>query len=198
MAELLSGVAHVHVLSHEVDFDRFRVVAPAEARSSLGLDPSRKYVLFAASPDIAVKNFPLARDAVAAAQVADPSIELLVVDRAPQEQLALYFNAVDALVFTSFQEGSPNVIKQAMACGLPIVSTDVGDVTEVIGDTNGCEIVSRDVAAVAGALRRVLAWGGRTDGRSRVEHLRGDRVATRLASIYEDVASRRKHDRAAA
>ena len=52
-----------------------------------------------------------------------------------QDQLVKYYNSVDCLILTSFHEGSPNVIKEAMACNLPIVSTKVGDVEEIINKT---------------------------------------------------------------
>lgn len=189
MAERLAGVGGVHVVPHEVDLDRFRPIDREEARAELGLREDRRYVLFAASPDIPVKRFPLARDAVERVRRQWPDVELLVVHREPQERFPLYLNACDALVLTSFQEGSPNVVKQAMACGLPVVATDVGDVAEIVGETPGCAVVRADEGAVADALVNVLAEPRRTDGRARVAHLGCDAVAAQVLSVYESVIS---------
>jgi glycosyltransferase involved in cell wall biosynthesis len=190
MAALLRRHPRVHVIPHEVDLDLFRPTGRDEARRLLGLDLDRRYVLFASSPDIAVKRFPLAAEAVEILRGRDPSIELLVVFKETQERLSLYMNASDALVFPSYQEGSPNIVKQAMACNLPIVATDVGDVTEVIADTEGCFVVDPDAHAFADRLQAVLRSRMRTHGRERVCHLDGPLVAGRIRDLYSDVIGR--------
>ena len=69
-----------------------------------------------------------------------PDAEMVVVHQDPQQRLALYMSGCDVLAFPSRQEGSPNIIKQAMACNLPIVATPVGDIPELIGGTEGCHV----------------------------------------------------------
>jgi teichuronic acid biosynthesis glycosyltransferase TuaC len=138
MAARLDPGTPVHVAPHEIDFDTFRAVPRDQARRELGLEPARPYLLFAAHPATQVKRYSFARQVHEALRTVVPGAELLVAYREPQRRLALYMNACDALLFTSFQEGSPNVVKQAMACNLPVVSTDVGDVRQVIGNTRGC------------------------------------------------------------
>ncbi|MCU1378810.1 MAG: hypothetical protein JWN29_1793 [Acidimicrobiales bacterium] len=192
MAERLDGVDGVHVIPHEVDLDLFRPLDHAEARAELGLRDDRRYVLFAASPDIAVKRFQLASNAVARIHREWPDVELLVVHNEPQARVPLYLNACDALVLSSYQEGSPNVVKQAMACNLPVVATNVGDVAEVVGHTPGCAVVAGDEVAIAGALRDILADPHRTEGRSRVSHLGCDAVAARVLEVYEAVTTTRR------
>ena len=181
----------VHVIPHEVDLDVFRPLDRREARAALGLDPTKRYVLFAAPPHIPVKRFPLARDAVERLRERDSSVELLVVYRESQERLALHMNACDALVFPSFQEGSPNIVKQALACNLPIVATDVGDVRELFGDTPGCVLSEPDAEAFAQRLEEMLARRERTQGRERVRHLDAPRVANRVTHVYERVLEAR-------
>jgi glycosyltransferase involved in cell wall biosynthesis len=185
----------VCVIPHEVQLDRFRPISREHARAALGLDPARKYLLFAADPSLAVKRFPLAREAAAVLWREDSSVELLVVYREPQDRLTLYMNACDALVFPSFQEGSPNIVKQAMACNLPIVATDVGDIREILGATVGCHICRPDAVEFAEKLRGILHSRQRTNGRERVRHLAGPIVARQLLQVYEQTLAARRTGR---
>ena len=182
----------VHIIPHEIDFDVFQPVEKEKARALLSLDLHKKYLLFAANPKIPVKRFPLAQAVAEELQKQDPSVELLAIYKETQDRLALFMSACDALIFTSYQEGSPNVVKQAMACNLPIVSTDVGDVRDVIGSTKGCYVCKPDVKEFAECLAGALSRGERTQGREKVRHLSGPAVAQRVIAVYEQVLSRRK------
>src|SRR5437588_8019044 len=192
MAALLNNAPNVFVISCEIDLNTFRPVEKNQARAALGLNQDRKYLLIAANPHIAVKRFPLAQAVAEELKRRDGSTELLVVYKEPQDRLALFMSACDALIFTSYQEGSPNVVKQAMACNLPIVSTDVGDVRDVIGATKGCYVCKPDVRQFADCLVDVLRRGVRTQGREKVKQLPGPAVAQRVIEVYEQVLSKRK------
>lgn len=194
MAALLKNQPNVFVVSCEIDLDRFLPVQKNQARAALGLAQDKKYLLFAANPQVAVKRFPLAQAVAEELRRRDASTELLVVCKEPQDRLVLYMSACDALEFTSFQEGSPNIIKQAMACNLPIVSTDVGDVREVIAGTKGCYVCDPDVGAFVARLEPILADGQRTNGRAKVQHLAGPSVARKIIGVYERVLGRQAHE----
>jgi teichuronic acid biosynthesis glycosyltransferase TuaC len=187
MARVLNLETRTHVIPYPIDMETFRLTDRDEARAALGLDRNKKYLLFAANPQIAVKRFPLAKAAADELTKRDPSIELLVVHKEPQERLALFLNACDALVFSSYQEGSPNVVKQAMACNIPIVATDVGDVREVMGNTKGCYICKPEVEDFAKRLSDVLSHRQRTQGREQVQYLAGPSIARKIISVYEHV-----------
>jgi len=94
-------------------------------------------------------------------------------------------------VLVSEAEGSPMVIKEAMACNLPIVAGDMGDIREVIGDTPGCFLCDKSVEGTAAAIADALEFGGRTDGRRRVQHLSLANSARRVRGVYENVLRKR-------
>jgi teichuronic acid biosynthesis glycosyltransferase TuaC len=182
----------VFVIPHEVEFEIFHPTERMQARIMLGLSADKKYLLFAANPQIPVKRFPLAKAVAEWLARRDPSIELLVVSRETQERLALYMSACDALVFPSYQEGSPNIVKQAMACNLPIVATDVGDVRQVIGKTKWCYVCNPTVTEFAARVSEILSPPRRTDGRDRIRHLDSSTVSERIIEVYERVLRNRE------
>ena len=75
----------------------------------------------------------------------------------PQEELAVYYGAADALVLASSREGWPNVLLEAMACGTPVVSTRVGGTPEIVAAQEaGVLIAERSAQGVADGVRRLL------------------------------------------
>src|SRR6202048_585526 len=185
--------SNVYVIPHEVDFKVFQPTEREQARAVLGLKPYKKYLLFAANPEVGVKRFPLAKAVAECLAIQDPPVELLVVAKETQQRLALYMSACDALIFPSYQEGSPNIVKQAMACNLPIVSTDVGDVRQVIGSTKDCYVCNPTVPEFAARISEILVHRRRTDGREHIRHLESSSVAQKVIEVYEGVL--RNHDR---
>lgn len=119
-------------------------------------------------------------------------IELIAVYGKTPEEVCTYMNAADCLLLTSVSEGSPNVIKEAMACNCPIVTTEVGDVNERLANLEGCFVVqSQESRAksqdVAEAIEKALAFGKRTEGRKRIlkDRLEISQIAQRIKELYE-------------
>lgn len=81
------------------------------------------------------------------------------------------------------------VIKEALACNLPIVSTDVGDVAETIRGVEGCYLVQPDPENVADKLFEVLNWRRRTNGRDRIKRLSSDSIAWRIIAVYNELCA---------
>ena len=129
-------------------------------------------------------------EAVTSAQTANISIKLIELKGYNRDQVnALMYNC-DALLMTSKSEGSPQVIKEAMACGCPIVSVDVGDVAERTSGVEGCYIVrTREPKDIAEALLKAVAFEGKTNGRERIIDmgLSNEQVAGRLIAIYQSL-----------
>ncbi len=163
------------------------------------LDKEVKYVLFAGAFDNAVKDPELAKSVIAVynsslansqSPIANRPIELIELKGYNRNQVTALMYNCDALLMTSKTEGSPQVVKEAMACGCPIVSVDVGDVAERTSGLEGCYVVtSREPKDIAEALQKALAFNGRTNGRERIIEmgLSNEQVAKRLESIYENV-----------
>lgn len=157
-----------------------------EARKMLGWNTDAKKVLFAGAFDNTVKDPELAKRAVALLDETE-LIELKGYSRKEVNQLMC---AANCLLMTSKTEGSPQVIKEAMACGCPIVSVDVGDVAERTTGIDGCYIVSsRESEELASALTKALVFKGKTHGRERIIELglTNEQVACRIMKIYEDI-----------
>ncbi len=146
-----------------VTLETFTPRTKEQAREALGWDTNAKKVLFAGAFANRVKNAPLAQEAIRLL----PEVELVELSGYTREQVANLFYAADVLLMTSFTEGSPQVIKEAMACGCPIVSVDVGDVAERTAGLEGCYITSREPKEIALAVRKALE-SNRTQGRERL------------------------------
>ena len=181
------GLAQAEVIPNGVDIGLFKPALREEARERLGFPLSGKLVLFGSSADRPEKNAGLARKAVAALN--DPQVELRYLSGIPHNEVPDYLNASDVMLLTSKWEGSPNVVKEAMACNCPVVSTDVGDVRWLTGETKGCFITSFDAEDIAEKLRTALDFNARTEGRERIIKLGMDSpsVAERIRTIYERV-----------
>ena len=175
------------VLSDGINFKKFFPVERQQARNALGWPEDKKIVLFAANPARPVKNFALAEKTVELLR--DEQVLLKSFVNVPDELINYYYNAADVLLMTSLHEGSPNVVKEAMACNLPIISTDVGDVREVIAGATRCSICPPDAETLASALAVTLDGGLRTDGRKRVCHLELSAVTQQMIRLYEGVLS---------
>ena len=192
MANALPG-ARLTVVEQGVNFNAFRPIPQAEARQALGLNPdlNHRYILFCANPALPVKGWPVAEAAVKLMQANGAPVELIPVTGVPHDTVIHYMNACDVLVLPSFWEGGPYVVKEAMACNLPIVATNVGDVAVVTGKTLGCFIAERTPEDFADKLWRSLHGPRRTTGRQDIAHLSRENATARVIAVYEDVLRRR-------
>ena len=172
-----------------IDLTDLQLTKKNEARRRMNLSENRKYILFAGAFDNVVKNAPLAKEAVALLQ--DDNVELLELKGYSREEVTLLMCAADAFLMTSFTEGSPQVIKEAMACGCPIVSTDVGDVWERTKGIEGCYVTnSCSPEELVDLLKKALAFCKKTNGREKInaDGLDNRCVAEKLMGIYKRIA----------
>ena len=175
-----------------IDFDLFKPIPKEQVREELGLPQDKKLILWVGEFTRPEKRFDIVQEAVALAKQKDPTIDFLLVAGKSHHDIPKYMNAGDVLLLTSDAEGSPMVIKEAMACSIPIVSVPVGDVAEVIGGTDGCYLSTQDPADVAEKLQLALNYGKRTNGRENTGHLELSQIAKRIVSQYQEVLSRKR------
>jgi glycosyltransferase involved in cell wall biosynthesis len=179
--------APIHIIPSGLDLNLFRPIPRDVARRQLGLDPNEHLALFVGRPYEVRKRPDLARAAVEIVNRRLPT-RLIIAWNIPHGTIPVYMSACDALLMTSSQEGSPNVVKEALACNLPVVSVQVGDVPERLRDIEGCEVTADDrPETVAAALERVLRRGQRVDGRPAVESLAEPLLTQRVIDIYRSV-----------
>jgi teichuronic acid biosynthesis glycosyltransferase TuaC len=179
--------ARNRVIPNGVDLERFRPVPREEARRALGWAAEDPVVLFVGDPGLAVKNFALAQATVERARATLPAIRLHVLCGAAPAVVPLAMSAADALLVTSRAEGSPNVVKEAMASALPVVSTPVGDVQERLRGVAGGYLSQPQPDLLASALVLALRSGRAPESRQAVSMLGLSAVARRVLEVYEAV-----------
>lgn len=176
------GLTNVFVIPNGVNTEVFNSMDKRVCQKQLGWDYDKKHILFAANPSRTEKNYILAKKAFSILN--KENIELHSLNDVSPKQMPLWMNSADVVLLVSLREGSPNVIKEAMACNRPIVSTDVGDVKEVIGNTKGCYLTSFDPRDIADKINMALAFGERTNGVENIKHLESIVVAKKIINIY--------------
>jgi len=180
----------VSTIPNGVDIVKFNIQDKEKCRNELGLTLDKRIILFPADPSNKVKNFSLLQSALSAI---DSSLyELVSFDGGdfPHDKVPMYLNAADLVVCTSIHEGSPNVIKEAMACNCTIYSTDVGDVEQLLEDVRRSKILSYNVADWSNAIGEFLSESA-LDSNSREElerkNLDEASIALRILKVYESV-----------
>ena len=172
------------VLPSGADLRRFEPLDPGEARRRLGLRVDGRYLLFPADPARPVKRPDRAR------QVAElAGAELLTLGGVDPEEVALRVNAAAAVLITSDNEGFALAAVEALACGVPVISTPVGVVPHLAGGLENCLVAPFEAEAFAAAARRLLDGPAvRIEARRRSIPFGAERTAERVLAAYRDVA----------
>ena len=170
------------IIPCQVNLDIFYPVDKDVARKELNLLPGKRYVLFSSSFLTPIKNYPLAKQAC----LHFDNLELIELTGFSRHEVNLLLNACDLALITSYNEGSNQFLKEAMACNKPIVSTKVGDSTLIFGNTDGCYITKPDPEDVINNIKKALDFG-QTNGRNRIIELGldSDTISRRVLEVYK-------------
>jgi len=175
------------VIPNGIDFNLFVPGQQGEARKKLGWNLANPIAIINAGDDAKRKGIDLAQAAMKFVRTHLPNAELIVISNVDPARMPLFYQAADVALCCSMAEGSPNMVKEALACNLPVVSTPVGDVSERLAGVYPSCIASRDPMEFGEAIVNILRTGQRSNGRERVIHLSLDQAASQILTIYRSV-----------
>jgi glycosyltransferase involved in cell wall biosynthesis len=170
------------IIPCQVNLDTFYPVDKGDARKYFKLSILKRYVLFSSSFRTPIKNSPLAKEAC----LNFDNLELIELNGYSRHEVNLLLNACDLALITSYNEGSNQFLKEAMACNRPVVSTKVGDTSFIFGNTEGCYITRTEASDVTINIKKALDFG-QTTGRNRIIELGLDSetISKRVLEVYK-------------
>src|SRR6185437_15464281 len=183
---------HAVVVPSGINLALFRPMDQERARRALGWNVSERVVLFNAGMAPALKGWDLLQHALKVARELIGPIRLVVLrGDTPPDQVPIYLNSSDCLVLASHSEGSPNIVKEALACNLPVVAVDVGDVAERLRIVTPSRIVCRNGAEMGQAIAEIISLKSRSNGREKILNLSEDCLSRKVIDVY---TSALRHD----
>lgn len=180
--------SRIQVIPCGIDLELFKPLDRKHCREQLGWDQDAFHVLFQATGD-PVKRPELASAAVERLRESGVKIELHYLRGVEYDQVPVWLNASDALLVTSHHEGSPTIVKESLACNLPIVSVPVGDIPRMIQGVEGCYLSPPDALELAASLQKVRMYTARIAGGARAHDISADHCAGRLVQFYKQVVN---------
>lgn len=175
------------VIPFGVNTDIFTPQPIHQARADLDLSQNKKLILFPWDPQRTEKRFSLVEETLNILRTANPEVEVIPIHGKPRQIIASYMNACDVLILTSIYEGSPVAVREAMACNLPIVSVDVGDVAGIISETSACFIVDRDPEDIANKIQQIFDMQQRSNGVEKAQKLNSQWSSKQVLEIYQEL-----------
>jgi len=180
-----------------IDLNRFVPIDKKEARALLGFpDNKEKWVLFnAVDLSVPVKRFALAKEVFELANQRLKNLRLRIATNLPHSELPLFTAACDVILCTSEAEGWPNCVKEALACNVPFVSTDVSDLRDIANQEITCRVCPADPVALADNICDVVSLPQPATLRKHVTFMSLDALSKQLVQIYESVLNGFKKNR---
>ncbi len=176
-----------HVIPNGVDLDRFKPMSQDACREHLGWEWGTHNVLFAGSASNRWKRPGLAEAATAELRGRGVRVRLRMMSGLPHDQVPTWLNASDLMLLTSIHEGSPNILKEALACGVPCVSVDVGDAATRLAPPRAGRLAKPTPLDLAEKIGEVLGWPRHSEAIEGIQELSMERIAARIVSVYEQV-----------
>jgi glycosyltransferase involved in cell wall biosynthesis len=175
------------VIPDGIELERFRPIDRESARAHLGWSAHSRIVLFAGRAECAIKRLWLAERAVAHARADLEDLELMIASGVDPDEMPYYYSAADCLLHTSASEGSPNVVKEALACDLPIVATAAGDIERLVAGARPGRVVEPDARALAREVVACCREPVRSNGRSLTRNMSLRTAAVATVDFYRSL-----------
>ena len=172
-----------------IDLQEFKEIDKEVSQKKMNLNKGNINIVFSGAFDNSVKNYDLANAAIRL--IPDMTINLVELKSYKRSEVNYLLNACDLFLLTSKSEGSPQIIKEAMACNCPVVATDVGDIREVISGTDGCYLTSFEPEDIALKIRDAIKFAGRTKGREKIKNFDNNIIADKIYSVYKKVLGKK-------
>jgi len=184
----------VRIVPNGINLLRFKPMDRAVCRKQLGWDENTFTVLFSTTnPGNAKKRLILAEKAITLVKKRGYKIDLKGLNKVSHKEVPVWINASDVTLLTSmYDEGSPNIVKETLACNNPVVSLDVGDVKERIQNVSGCQLTGEDPDEIADALIRVINGKREIDGEKAMIGLSVEEIARKIINFYDLTLSNSK------
>lgn len=176
------------VLNIGVDLEFFYPQDKTECRNKLNLESNKIYALFGGAFNDTNKNYTLAKDAL---QKISQPIQLIELKNYTRQQVVWLMNACDFLLFTSLHEGSPQVIKEAMACNCPIIATKAGDVERLLQHAKQCYVFDYNAQHIAEGIQILLGNKERSNGEDRIISLTWSLITKELIKKYNYILNKK-------
>lgn len=185
--EMRKKIRHpnIHVIPNGIDFNLFFPMDMMSAKKSLRLNIDRNIILFAGNPENPRKNYQLASQVHKQVLIKQNNVDLIPLKNIPHNKIPFYLNAASCLLLTSINEGSPNILKEALACNTPVVSVNVGDAAERLQGLDMCSVSGFDVSDLAENICRILESSKRPNLRDRIGYLDNRLIAKRINRLYQ-------------
>lgn len=186
LAEFIFLKQKMRIIPNGINFDIFKPLSKKKIRSKLNLELNKNYILFIGDKNNYRKNFSLLSKCLK--DLEENNIYLIDINYPiTTDEVILYLNATDVLVLTSFFEGSPNIIKEALACNCRVVSVDVGDVKQHISNIEGCYISKYDKSDLCNKIKSSINYDKNFNSRKKISYLDSDKISNEIIKIYNSL-----------
>jgi teichuronic acid biosynthesis glycosyltransferase TuaC len=179
-----------YIIPSGTEIDLFKPMSKARARETLKLEGKKILLGIASSGRRRVKRYDQALRVKDELVQKGYDVDLLEITGVPHDLMPFYISASDVLILTSEREGSPNIVREALASGVPVVSFDVGDAKDWISlDPFSSVVPFGDVESMVESIEYILKKDPARERRLNVNLFSEESSALKLLRVYNRIVS---------